>query len=87
VRREHSIFTDKTKIDMETVSMNSQALGLRVAGTIFGLMCLVHLYRLLLSPFTVQVGSHQMPVMGSLIIAIVAGLLSIWMWRLSSSRG
>jgi hypothetical protein len=67
--------------------MNSQSFGLRVAGLIFGLMCLVHIYRLLFSHFTIQIGSHQLPLTGSVIAAIVTGLLSIWMFRLSASRG
>lgn len=72
---------------MKHVNMNSQSLGLRVASIIFGLMFLVHLWRLLFSHFTVQIGSHQLPIWGSAVGAIVAGLLSIWMWRLSSGRG
>jgi len=87
IDRRYSIFTDKTKIDIETTGMNSQSLGLRVASLIFGLMCLVHIYRLLFSHFTVQLGSHQLPILGSGIAVIVTGGLSIWMWRLSSSRG
>lgn len=67
--------------------MNSQSIGLRVAGLVFGLICLVHLWRLVFSHFTVQVGSHVIPLWGSGIGAIVAGILSIWMFRLSASRG
>lgn len=67
--------------------MNSQSFGLRVAGLIFGLMCLVHLWRLLFSHFTVQLGSHVIPLWGSGAGAIIAGILSIWMFRLSASRG
>jgi tetrahydromethanopterin S-methyltransferase subunit E len=68
--------------------MNSQSFGLRVAGLIFGLMCLVHLWRLLFSDFiTVQIGSHVIPHWVSGVGAIVAGILSIWMFRLSASRG
>ncbi len=65
--------------------MNSQRTGLRVASVIFGLMCLVHIYRLLFAHFTVQIGSHQLPVWGSGIAIIVTGGLSIWMWRVSSA--
>ncbi len=81
-----SIFDDKTIIDRKAVSMNSQALGLRVASIIFGIMCVVHLWRLLFSHFTVQIGSHQLPIWGSAVAVIVTAGLSIWMWRLSSSR-
>ena len=67
--------------------MNSQSLGLRVASIILGLMSLVHIWRLLFSHFTVQIGSHQLPIWGSGVAAVVIGGLSIWMWRLSSGRG
>ena len=65
--------------------MNSQRTALQVASVIFGLMCLVHIYRLLFAHFTVQIGSHQLPILGSVVAVIVTGGLSIWMWRLSSA--
>ncbi len=65
--------------------MNSQKTGLRVASLIFGLICIIHIYRLLFSHFTVQIGSHQLPILGSVVAVIVTGGLSIWMWRLSSA--
>ena len=67
--------------------MNSQSLGLRVASIIFGLMCLVHIWRLLFAHFAVQIGSHELPIWGSGVAVIVTGGLSIWMWRLSSRPG
>jgi hypothetical protein len=82
-----SIFDDKRTIDGKNMSMNSQSLGLRVASIIFGIMCLIHLWRLLFAHFTVQVGSHQLPTWGSGVAVIVTGGLSIWMFRLSSNRG
>ena len=66
--------------------MNSQRTGLRVAGIIFGIICIVHLYRLLFSPFTLQIGSHQLPIWGSAVAMVIAGGLSVWMWRLSAAR-
>jgi hypothetical protein len=66
--------------------MNSQRTGLRVASFIFGLICLVHIWRLAMSHFTVQLGSHQLPIWGSGVAVVVTGALSIWMWRLSSAR-
>jgi hypothetical protein len=65
--------------------MNSQRTGLRVASVIFGLICLVHIWRLVFSHFTVQIGSHQLPLWGSVVAVIVTGGLSIWMCRLSSA--
>jgi len=66
--------------------MKSQQTGLRVASLVFGLVCLAHIWRVLMSHFTVQIGSHQIPLWGSWVAVVVAGGLSIWMWRLSSAR-
>jgi hypothetical protein len=66
--------------------MNSQRTGLRVASVIFGLICLIHIWRLVFAHFTVQLGSHQLPIWGSVVAVIVTGGLSIWMWRLSAAR-
>lgn len=63
--------------------MNSQLLGLRVAGTLFGLMALVQLGRLLIRP-EVLVAGHHMPLWPSALALVVLGGLSIWMWRLAS---
>ena len=41
--------------------MNSQILGLKVAGVIFGLMCLAQLLRLVIRP-AVLVAGHHVPV-------------------------
>jgi hypothetical protein len=65
--------------------MNSQKTGLRVASVIFGLMCVVHIWRLLMAHFTVQIGSHQLPIWGSVVAVVVTGGLTIWMWQLSAS--
>jgi hypothetical protein len=43
-------------------NMNSQILGLRVAGVIFGLMCLAQLLRLVIRP-EVLVAGHQVPLL------------------------
>jgi hypothetical protein len=67
--------------------MSSQKTGLRVAAVIFGIISLVHLWRMLFAHFTVQIGSHQLPLWGSVVGFIVAGFLSIWMWRLASRSG
>jgi hypothetical protein len=62
--------------------MNSPQLGLRVAGTIFGLACLAHLVRLL-KQTSLMIGSHPVPVWLSGIGLVVTGLLCFWMWKLS----
>lgn len=62
--------------------MSSQSLGLRVAGTIFGLMCLAQLVRLV-TQAEIRVGSHQIPLWASGVAIVVAGGLSLWLWKLS----
>jgi len=66
--------------------MNSPQCGLRAAGTIFGLICLAHLARVLLG-FQVMVGSHPIPMWLSGAGLVVTGLLAFWLWRLSRSTG
>lgn len=80
------IFDDKVMIDGKNVGMNSQTRALRVGGIIFGIVCLAHLWRLF-AHIQIQIGSYLFPIWGSVAGAIVAGTLSLWMWRLSSGRG
>ena len=62
--------------------MNSQSVGLRVAGTIFGLMCLAQLARLILRP-EVLVAGHLVPLWPSALTFVFLGSLSGWLWRLA----
>jgi hypothetical protein len=62
--------------------MNSGILGLRVAGVIFGLMCLAQLLRLVIRP-EVLVAGHQLPLWPSGLALVILGSLSLWMWKLS----
>lgn len=80
-----AFFDDKVVIDGKNISMNSQTLGLRLAGIIFGLVCLGHLWRLIRHT-EVMIGPHHVPMWASAVGLIIAGVMSIWMWRLSSSR-
>lgn len=64
--------------------MKSQMMGLRVAGTVFGLVCLGHLLRLA-TQAEVLVGGHRMPLWLSAVGVVVAGGLSLWLWKLSKS--
>jgi hypothetical protein len=66
--------------------MSPQASGLRVASVIFALFALGHLVRLV-KQAQVTVGTYQVPMWVSVIALIIASILSIWMWRLSSARG
>jgi len=62
--------------------MESRIIGLRVAGVVFALFCLAQLLRLVLRP-EILVAGHLMPLWPSVIAVIVAGGLSVWMWKLS----
>jgi hypothetical protein len=52
---------------------------LYVAGTIFGLVALVHLYRLY-AHFNLVIGTTEVPSWANVVAFIVAGGLSIWMF-------
>jgi hypothetical protein len=65
--------------------MNSKTQGLRVASVLFGLVCLGHLWRWF-AHVDVRLDSHAIPMWLSVAAAVVAGGLSLWMWRLSSAR-
>lgn len=66
--------------------MSSRVLGLRVAGTIFGIVCIAHIWRLV-SHSAVLIAGNPIPTWPSVLGAIVSGALSIWMWRLASGPG
>ncbi len=65
--------------------MSVQALGLRVAGTIFGLVAVAQLLRLM-TRTEVLVGGYPIPLWASAPAVIFAGGLSLWLWKLSSIR-
>jgi hypothetical protein len=65
--------------------MNTPKVGLRVAAFIFALVCLAHGWRLL-RHIDVRVGSHDLPMWLSIAGVFIAGGLSLWLWRLSTSR-
>ena len=64
--------------------MKSQIMGLRVAGTLFGLMTLAQLARLVIRP-EVMIAGHPFPLWPSACAVVVLGSLSAWMWKLSST--
>ncbi len=61
--------------------MTPQVIGLRVAGTIFGLMCCVNLLRLV-TQFRVVIGGHKIPIWPNIIGFVITGGLCLWLWTL-----
>jgi hypothetical protein len=66
--------------------MNPEKTGLRVASVFFGLFAIAHVFRLI-NAVPVQVGNHQIPMGVSWVALIIAAILCIWLWRLSSHKG
>jgi nucleoside recognition membrane protein YjiH len=64
--------------------MNSQILGLRVAGAVFGLMALAQLGRLVARP-EVLVAGHVMPLWPSALAFVIFAGLCFWMWTLAGT--
>lgn len=67
--------------------MNSPQCGLRVAGTLFGLVSLAQLLRLLFGVQVVVEGKYPVPLWPSGVAFVVTGLLAIWLWRLARAAG
>lgn len=58
---------------------------LYVAGTIFGLVSVLHLYRLY-SHFNLVIGSTTVPYSVNIVGAILFGVLSLWMFCAACPR-
>ena len=65
--------------------MNSHITGLRVAGTVLGLIALAQFGRLLVRPEVIVAG-HQLPLWPSVLAFVFLGALSIWMWMLTRAK-
>lgn len=74
------------RLGQEERNMKSQIIGLRVAGTVFALVCLGHLLRIL-TRVDVFIAGLQIPVWVNAVGVVIAGGLSVWMWRLSARFG
>jgi len=66
--------------------MNSPGTGLRVASVLFGIFAIGHLLRLI-NQVRVTVGTLTIPIGVSWIALVVAAILCVWLWRLSSRSG
>ena len=65
--------------------MNSQIMGLRVAGIVFGLMSLAQLLRLIIQPMVVVAG-HTMPLWPSVLAFLILASLCLWLLTLARSH-
>ena len=82
-RLTHVFSFDARDREAERTGMNSQTMGLRVAGTVFGIMSVAQLLRLILQPVVVVAG-HTVPLWPSILaFAILAGLC---FWLLNLAR-
>ncbi len=63
--------------------MRSKTLALRLAGTIFGLVTVLHLLRVM-TGVPITIGGWLMPIWVNTFGMIATGCLSGWMWWLSS---
>ena len=52
-----------------------------LAAVIFGLMALLHLYRLLIHPFPVMLGHHEIGQAISIVAVVITGILSFMLFR------
>ena len=65
--------------------MKPRILGLRVAGTVFALVCLAQLLRLVMQ-VEVIAGGHRVPFWPSAVVLAITGSLSLWLWKLSQGE-
>jgi len=66
--------------------INTKIVGLRVAGTIFGFVAIVHIIRIA-SGVSVIIADWNMPSWINIIGFIATAFLCVWLWLLSVSRG
>ncbi|OFY49424.1 MAG: hypothetical protein A2W85_06155 [Bacteroidetes bacterium GWF2_41_31] len=65
--------------------MNFKNIGLRISGTIFGIVSVLHLLRVV-SVVSVTIGGWQLPMWVNMMGFLAAGFLSGGLWWLSCSK-
>lgn len=65
--------------------MNSQIMGLRVAGIVFGLLALAQLLRLIIQPM-VLVAGHMLPLWPSILAFLLLASLCFWLLNLARAH-
>lgn len=79
IRRLRKLYDDSRVVKApQDTDMNSRVVGLRAAGTVFGLMCLGQLLRLV-TRAEVLLAGHQVPLWLSAFAFVILGGLSLWM--------
>jgi hypothetical protein len=63
--------------------MSSLRVGLRIAAAIFGIVCLVHLWRVL-AHVPIRIGNYDVPQWPSIVAVIGLAILCLWLTRLSA---
>jgi len=68
------------------MSINSKILGLRVAGSIFGIVAILNLLRVV-TGVPMVIAGWMLPIWVNVMGLAGSGLLCVWLWLLSVSRG
>jgi hypothetical protein len=58
----------------------------QVSGTLFALVALGHLVRVL-ARWSLLIAGRPLPALASLVVALVAGAMSVWAWRTLAGGG
>ncbi|WP_040548440.1 hypothetical protein [Pedosphaera parvula] len=64
---------------------NSQSLGLRIAGALFGLIAVAHLFRLVMHQDIILAG-YRFPLWSSVIAFLFFAGLAVWLFELARSK-
>jgi hypothetical protein len=67
------------------MSINSKILGLRVAGTIFGIVAVLHFLRVV-TGVSMVIAGWMLPMWVNMMGFAGSGLICVWLWLLSVSR-
>lgn len=66
--------------------MNARVAGLRIAGSIFGIVALFHLLRIITAP-SVMIAGWELPLWMNWIGFFATTALCVWLWVISADRG
>lgn len=72
----------KQKVLRHEVAVSRKDFGLKVAGSLFGLIAAIHLIRLFVK-FDANIGGWQVPLWASSAFLVIGAALSLWFFLLS----